>query len=254
MVETVVNYKPQYIIDRHGKRTRFRFDRKTTDFFRDEEGNPLPAPDGQPYLVRGRFVRDNKYRLIPDRHGKPFRLWRSPLDPKLNEGRKAWEGIKNPDDIWNAIRHAGEITGSTGAPPLQPIETRLIMLQSGMRAPMGVKIKGPDQETIDEIGRQIEGYLREVPSIDAQTVNSDRLLGKPYLEIDIDREAIARYGIKVRQVQNVIESAIGGRTITTTVEGRERYPVRVRYVRELRDNIEALERTLVPAPDGAQIP
>ena len=83
---------------------------------------------------------------------------------------------------------------------------------------------------------------------------ADRVIGKPYLEIDIDRRAIARYGISVRRVQDVIEVAIGGKRLTTTVEGRERYGVRVRYLRELRDNLEALPRILIPAPDGTQVP
>jgi len=85
-------------------------------------------------------------------------------------------------------------------------------------------------------------------------VIADRIVGKPYLEIHIDRHAIARYGIHLRKVQDVIEVAVGGKRVTTTVEGRERYPVRVRYMRELRDQIESLGRILVPAPDGTQIP
>jgi len=93
-----------------------------------------------------------------------------------------------------------------------------------------------------------------VPSIEPSAVFADRIVGKPYLEIEIDRRAIARYGIHVGRVQNVIEVAIGGKRITTTVEGRERYPVRVRYMRELRDTIEALGRILVPAPDGTHVP
>jgi len=119
---------------------------------------------------------------------------------------------------------------------------------------MGVKITGPDLKTIEQVGLDIERLLKEVPLVDPATVFADRILGKPYLEIDIDRAAAARYGISIRRVQDVIEVAIGGRPITRTVEGRERYPVRVRYMRELRDRIEALGGILVPAPDGTQIP
>jgi Cu(I)/Ag(I) efflux system membrane protein CusA/SilA len=119
---------------------------------------------------------------------------------------------------------------------------------------MGVKVKGPDLETIEKVGLQIERFLKEVPSVEASAVLADRIVGKPYLEIDINREASARYGVHIRKVQDVIEVAIGGRRITTTVEGRERYPVRVRYQRELRDQIEQLGRILVPAADGSQIP
>ena len=126
--------------------------------------------------------------------------------------------------------------GTTSAPKLQPIAARIVMLQSGMRAPMGVKVKGPDLETIERVGFDIERLLKQVPSVEPEAVFADRIVGKPYLEIDIDREAIARYGIHIRQVQDVIEVAIGGKPLTTTVEGRERYPVRVRYQRELRNS------------------
>ncbi|MCK6620128.1 MAG: efflux RND transporter permease subunit [Calditrichaceae bacterium] len=254
MFETVINYKPQYLSDRAGRRLTFRHDPDSSDFFRDEAGNPLPAPDGQPYRVRGKFARDENGALIPETGGKPFRLWRPALDPALNPGRAAWPGVKTPDDIWDEIVRAGQIPGTTSAPRLQPIAARIVMLQSGMRAPMGVKVKGPDLPTIEAVGLEIERLLKEVPSIDPAAVIADRIIGKPYLEIRIDREAIARYGVMLQQVQEVIEVAIGGRPITTTVEGRERYPVRVRYPRELRNTIESLGRILVPAPGGAQIP
>jgi Cu(I)/Ag(I) efflux system membrane protein CusA/SilA len=146
------------------------------------------------------------------------------------------------------------IPGTTTAPKLQPIMARIVMLQSGMRAPMGVKVRGPDLETIERVGFQIEQYLKEVEEIEPATVVADRIVGKPYLEINIDRRAIARYGIHIRNLQEIIEVAIGGKPLTTTIEGRERYSVRVRYLRELRDNLEALGEILVPAADGAQIP
>ncbi len=254
MIETVIIYKPEFLIDQEGSRLRFRFDPDEDDFFRSENGTPTPAPDGKPYRVRGRFLRDDDNRLIPDSDGKPFRLWRPPLDTDLNDDQKAWDGIKKPDDIWEAIVKAAEIPGTTSAPRLQPIAARIVMLQSGMRAPMGVKVKGPNLETIQKVGFQIERFLKEVPLIEPATVIADRIIGKPYLEIEIDRQSIARYGVMLSQVQEVIEIAIGGKPITTTVEGRERYPVRVRYPRELRDSIEALGNILIPTPDGSQIP
>ena len=217
MVETIINYKPEYISDKDGHHIRFQYDKKT-----------------------GTFVRDKNGELIPDRHGKPFRQWR--------------DRIKNPDDIWDEIVKAGQIPGTTSAPKLQPIATRIIMLQSGMRAPMGVKVKGPDLDTIEQVGLEIERLLKDVPGVEPTAVFADRIVGKPYIEIDIDRDATARYGIKIRKIQDVIEVAIGGKRITTTVEGRERYGVRVRYVRELRDQIESLGKILVPAANGPQIP
>lgn len=254
MIETVINYKPQYIVDRNGKHLRFRFDPDETDYYRDEEGNMVPAGDGKPYIVQGRFERDEKGRLISDDKGMPFRLWRPSLNPDLNDNRESWPGIQTPDDIWDKITEVTAIPGVTSAPKLQPIIARIVMLQSGMRAPMGVKIKGPDLETIERVGFQMERYLKEVGSIEPATVVADRIVGKPYLEIKIDRRAIARYGIKLKQIQNLIEVAIGGKRITTTVEGRERFPVRVRYLRELRDSIESLGKILIPASNGAQIP
>ncbi|MHC4194664.1 MAG: efflux RND transporter permease subunit [Planctomycetota bacterium] len=204
MVETVINYKSEYVVDKNGRRMRFKYDRKA-----------------------GKFVRDENGQLIPDKQGRPYRQWRNHID--------------NPDDIWNEIIKAGQIPGTTSAPKLQPIAARIVMLQSGMRAPMGIKIKGPDLDTIERLGLQLESLLKEVPSVESSAVIADRIVGKPY-------------GISIRKIQDVIEVAIGGRRITTTVEGRERYPVRVRYARELRDQIETLGRILVPSANGAQIP
>ncbi|MCZ6715145.1 MAG: efflux RND transporter permease subunit [Deltaproteobacteria bacterium] len=172
--------------------------------------------------------------------GKRVRQWRS--------------HIRNSDDIWNEILSAARLLGTTSAPKLQPIATRLVMLQTGMRAPMGLKLKGPDLSSLERAGVEVERLLKSIPSIKASTVIADRTVGKPYIELRIDRKAIGRYGLHVRDIQDVIEVAIGGRPLTTTVEGRERYPVRVRYPRELRDRIESLGEILVPTPSGPQVP
>jgi Cu(I)/Ag(I) efflux system membrane protein CusA/SilA len=254
MIETLIGYHPEYLKDARGTLLRFRFHSDERDVFRDADGRPLPAPDGQPYQVRGRFARDAGHHLVPDRHGRPFRLWRPALDPAINPDRAPWPGIRTPDDIWEEITRAASIVGTTVAPKLQPISARMVMLQSGIRANMGVKVTGPDLRTIETVSRDIETYLREVPSVDPQSVIADRIVGKPYLEIEIDRRAIAQYGIDLQQVQDVIEVAIGGKQISTTIEGRERYPVRVRYPRELRDHLDTIGDVLVPAPDGTQIP
>ncbi|MFW5921011.1 MAG: efflux RND transporter permease subunit, partial [Polyangiales bacterium] len=179
-----------------------------------------------------------EYRTKPD--GTRVRQWR--------------DHIRSPDDIWKEISEAADVPGITSAPPLMPIKTRIVMLQSGMRAPMGVRVRGPDLQTIQDFALEIEEQLREVRSIDPSTVQADRIVGKPYIEIDIDRGAIARYGLKVEDVQDVIQVALGGKTLTRTVEGRERYPVRVRYMREERKDASALEQVIVPTPTGQQIP
>jgi Cu(I)/Ag(I) efflux system membrane protein CusA/SilA len=217
MVETVVQYKSEYRTDENGRRLSFRIEPET-----------------------GAFVRDQRGDLIPDEHGRAFRQWR--------------EDIRSPQDIWDAIVEAAQMPGVTSAPRLQPIETRVVMLQSGFRAPMGIKVFGPDLETIDAFGLELERVLKEVPSVQRSAVFADRVVGKPYLEIEIDREKIGRYGLRIADVQEVIEVAIGGKPLTMTVEGRARYPVRVRYLRELRDQPETLGDILVPTPMGAQVP
>ena len=159
MIETVINYQSEYIVDEDGHRLEFRFDPDEVDWAQDAEGNLLPAGDGQPYQVQGKFARDENGRLIEDPDGVPFRQWRPPLDPQLNPGREAWPGIAKPDDIWHEIVEAAQVPGTTAAPRLQPIAARIVMLQSGMRAPMGVKVKGPDLDTIEKVALEIEGLL-----------------------------------------------------------------------------------------------
>jgi Cu(I)/Ag(I) efflux system membrane protein CusA/SilA len=254
MFEILINYRPPYLLDEKGHRQTFRFDPDRTDLFRDRDGLPIAAPDGKPYHVAGQFMRDENNRLIPDRGGQPFRLWRPALDPALNSGRDAWPGIQSPDDIWNEIVRVSRIPGVTSSPKLQPIETRIVMLQSGMRAPMGVKVRGPDSATIEKVSLEIERILKQIPAVRADTVLADRIVGKPYLEIDIDRTAIARYGLQIQDVQRIIQTAIGGSMVSMTVEGRERYPIRIRYPRERRDSPDALERILVPTPAGHPVP
>ena len=119
------------------------------------------------------------------------------------------------------------------------------MLSTGMRAPMGLKIYGPDLETIEQSGKAIEQALKDVPSVIPSSVFYDRAVGAPYLEIKLNRDNMARYGVNVEDLQEILSAA---------VEGRERFPVRLRYARELRDNPEALSMLLVPTATGAQIP
>ena len=217
MFENVINYKSEYIVDANGYPASFRYNADTDTFVRDAQG-----------------------RLIPDPDGRPYRQWRS--------------HIHTPDDIWNEIVQVAQIPGVTSAPKLQPIAARIVMLQSGMRAPMGVKVRGPSLEIIDAVGQQIETWLKEVPTIEPATVVADRVVGKPYLEIRINRAQIARYGLTIKDVQDIIEVAVGGKPLTLTVEGRERYPVRIRYLRELRNDLETLGGILIPTPLGQHIP
>jgi copper/silver efflux system protein len=217
MIETVINYKSEYITDSAGRRIDFRYDRRTEQFVRDEHGE-----------------------LIPDSRGRPYRQWR--------------DHIRSPRDIWDEIAEAAHLPGTTSAPRLQPIETRQVMLQTGMRAPMGIKVRAPDLETLERMAVTLERHVRQVPQVNAATVNAERVVGKPYLEIIPDDVAVSRYGLNRAEVMAVIAAAVGGETVTRTVEGRQRYPVRVRYPRELRQEIEQIERVLVASMDGEQVP
>jgi Cu(I)/Ag(I) efflux system membrane protein CusA/SilA len=133
-----------------------------------------------------------------------------------------------------------------------PIKTRIDMLSTGIKTPVGIKLMGPDLQTLSDLGEQIEAVIRQVPG--TRSVISERVTGGNYIDFVINREAAARYGLTVGDVQDIIMSAIGGMNVTTTVEGLERYPVNVRYSRELRDNLPALKRVLIPTPSGAEIP
>lgn len=231
MFENTINYLPEYILDEDGHRMAFKV---------DKEGNFL-LKDGTSYnRDRDGFQKIRKEQLIQDKNGDYFRQWR----PE----------IKRPDDIWNEIVKVTDIPGLTSAPRLQPIETRLVMLSTGMRAPMGLKVYGPDLETIEKAGIELETFLKEVPSIKATSVFYDRAVGAPYIEIKINRPAIARHGMSVQDVQEILQVAVGGMTLTNSVEGRERFPIRVRYARELRSTPEEIKKILIPSMTGVQVP
>lgn len=230
MFENTINYRSEYILDEEGHYMRFKVD------------------DDNFVLIDGKIFNPDKdvFRVIPadslveDNDGEYFRQWR----PE----------IKNPDDIWNEIVKMTNIPGLTSAPKLQPIETRLIMLSTGMRAPMGLKVYGADLDSIQKAGLIFEKILKEIPSVKASSVFYDRAVGAPYIEIKLNREAMARYGMAVSDVQEVLQVAVGGMSLSTSVEGRERFALRVRYARELRDNPDDLKRILIPTMEGTQIP
>jgi Cu/Ag efflux pump CusA len=178
--------------------------------------------------------------LIPDKDGRYFRQWR--------------KEIKNPQDIWDEIVKVTNFPWITSSPKLQPIETRLVMLQTGMRAPLGIKVKGTDLETIEKFGIELEQHLKNVPAIKSEAVFADRIVGKPYIEVEWDRSKLARYGISIQDAQMYLESVVGGMPLTTTVEGRERYPIRVRYPRALREDVESIKKVLIPTMMNVSIP
>ncbi|MBU2928277.1 efflux RND transporter permease subunit [Winogradskyella psychrotolerans] len=233
MYENMIQYKPEYMLNDYGQRQRY----KVND-------------DGEYVLKNGMSLRaeqseawqslNAKEQLIPDDDGEFYRNWR----PE----------IQSPDDIWNEIVKVTKLPGVTSAPKLQPIETRLVMLQTGMRAPMGIKVKGQDLKQIEAFGVQLENIIKDAEGVKKEAVFADRIVGKPYLLIDIDREKIARYGISIQDVQDVLKVAVGGMVLTQTVEGRERYGVRIRYPRELRANPTDLQQIYVPVEKGSPVP
>lgn len=228
MYENVIIYKSEYKFNTEGKRLKFKVNKE--GLFETTLGNFIPS---------GTKIHTSKL-IDDDDDGEYYRNWR--------------KHIKSADDIWNEIVKVTKLPGVTSAPKLQPIETRLIMLQTGMRAPMGIKVKGQDLAQIEAFGLELETVLKQVPGVKKEAVFADRIVGKPYLLIDINREKLARYGLTISNVQSILEVAIGGKLITQTVEGRERYGVRVRYPREKRTSPKDLEKIYVPTPNGNPIP
>lgn len=214
MYENIINYKSEYKSNEDGHRIRYRFE-------------------------KGEYIRDDLGQLIPDDNGRYYRQWR--------------DHIQSPDDIWQEIVSVTKLPGVTSAPKLQPIETRLVMLQTGMRAPMGIKVRGQDLKTIEKVGLDLEKYLKDVDGVKDAAVFAERIVGKPYMLIDIDRQAIARYGLTVAAVQTQIQATIGGMSMTTTVEGRERYPIRIRYPLEYRNDVSALRNIYMDTPQNGQV-
>lgn len=230
MFENIINYKDEYT-NHNGKPLKY----KTA-----ENGKFITLKNdtlsNDEVLEAGLSIDD----LIKDEDGKVFRNWRS--------------SIKSPDDIWNEIIKVTRIPGLTSSPKLQPIETRLLMLQTGMNAPMGIKIHGPDLDKIESFGLELEKIIKKIPGVKSEAVYAQRVVGKPYIYLDIDRYKLGRYDLTIDDVQSTIELAIGGAEVTTTVEGRERYAVRVRYPRQLRDNPAEMENILITNRKGLQIP
>ena len=248
MYENMIQYKPEFMRNADGERQRYKV---------NEEGLFVLA-DGKLFHNKNTEVSSSKVDnarnngslstisnvsrkdLITDEDGEYYRIWR----PEIN----------NPGDIWNKIVEVTKLPGVTSAPKLQPIETRLVMLQTGMRAPMGVKIKGQDLHEIEAFGLKLEALLKQAEGVKEQAVFADRIVGKPYLLIDIKRDQLARYGISVVDVQEILQIAVGGVPLTQTVEGRERYAVRVRYPRELRATPDDLKKIYVPVEKGSPVP
>ncbi|MDN6290216.1 MAG: efflux RND transporter permease subunit [Tetragenococcus koreensis] len=245
MYENIIQYKAEYMLNENGKRQRYSVNED--GLFMLKDGSLVMNPNRE--VTKSESYEDSEIKdpsfvenqnLIPDDEGEFYRNWR----PE----------IQSPDDIWNEILKVTKQPGVTSAPKLQPIETRLVMLQTGMRAPMGIKVKGQDLREIEAFGKQLEDILKKSNGVKKEAVFADRIVGKPYLLIDIKRERLARYGITIEDVQQILQVAVGGMPLTQTVEGRERYGIRVRYPRELRANPDDIKAIYVPVEDGNPVP
>ncbi len=182
--------------------------------------------------------------------------WYSSWAPEWLQGilRRAWPDHKSTQEL---IYGPGGLDEALRLPGMSniwtmPIKNRIDMLTTGVRSPVGIKIFGPDLKRIEELGVHLEEVLRNVPG--TRSVFAERTTGGYFLDFNLKREELARYGLTIGQAEMVIMSAVGGENITTTVEGRERYPVNVRYLRDYRSTVDRLSRTLVPTMGGAQIP
>ena len=165
--------------------------------------------------------------------------------------RPLWPETISWDELVNEMNESLQLPGQTNAWTM-PIKNRIDMLTTGIRTPVGIKVFGPDLYEIEAIGRRLEQVVAGVPG--TRSVYGERVAGGFFVDFDLKRREIARYGLTIKEVQEVIMTAIGGENVTTTIEGRERYPVNVRYPRELRDEPDKLARVLVPTRSGAQVP
>ena len=230
----------------------------------------------RPQVTRETIVRERFYSDWPGwlqgplqlffpevAEGKIIHEWRTKKIDRFYSFLPEWLKLPPLTTFWPEERYitiqelADDLNAAINFPGLtnawtMPIKTRIDMLSTGIKTPVGIKLMGPDLEVLSDLGSQIEAVVRDIPG--TLSAYSERVTGGNYLDFDIRRDEIARYGLTVSDVQDVIMTAIGGMNVTYTVEGLERYPVSLRYSRELRDDIESLKRVLVPTPGGSQVP
>jgi Cu(I)/Ag(I) efflux system membrane protein CusA/SilA len=182
---------------------------------------------------------------------KPESAWPA-VDIKDDDGKVIAHRKRTPDELTDAMNNVVQIPGLNNAWTM-PIRTRIDMLSTGIKTPVGIKIAGADLATLERIGTEVEAVVRKVPG--TTSVFAERVMGGRFIEFEIDREAIARYGLNIADVQDVLSVALGGMALTTTVEGLQRYTINLRYDRDFRSDLRALrEDIVVPTPTGAQIP
>lgn len=243
---------------------------KTDDWIALDEGSWFYMPTLYPAASFSQAMeilqtQDALIKEIPEVENVLGKIGRveSALDPAPAAMIETYVMLKPPDqwrdgmtaeEIWRQINAVATLPGVTPASPLQPIEGRVVMLQSGIKASMAIRIFGDSLDGLAEAAFAVADELKAIPYVDAATVNPDIVLGKPYIEFDVDRDAAARFGMSTMTVNQVIETALGGMNLTRTIEGRERYPIRIRYQRDLRERMDQLPRLPVVTPSGEVVP
>jgi Cu(I)/Ag(I) efflux system membrane protein CusA/SilA len=212
-------------------------------------GRAETSTDPAPFSMMETVVQ-----LKPDSQWRPKKRWYSAWAPEWLKSaalRRVWPDRVEWDELVAEMDRALQLPGQTNAWTM-PIKARIDMLTTGVRTPVGIKVFGPDLAGIERVASDVEAALRNVPG--TRSAFAERAAGGYFVDLDLKRDEIARYGLSVGAVQDVIMSAIGGENVTTTIEGRARFPVNVRYPRGLRDDLETLGRVLVMTPSGAQVP
>ncbi len=243
---------------------------KTDDWIALDEGSWFYMPSLYPAASFSQAMevlqtQDTMIAEIPevrDVLGKIGRV-ESALDPApaamietyvMLKPRDEWRKGMTERKIWDEINRVATLTGVTPASPLQPIEGRVVMLQSGIKASMAVRIYGDDLDGLSKASLAVAMHLKDLGCVNAGTVNPDIVLGKPYFEFEVDREEAARYGMTTMMVNQIVSAGLGGVDVTTTVEGRERYPIQVRYERSVRQTLDRLRQVSVVTHHGEIVP
>ncbi|MFH1921608.1 MAG: efflux RND transporter permease subunit, partial [Planctomycetota bacterium] len=243
---------------------------KSDDWIALDEGSWFYMPSMYPAVSFSQAMevlqtQDVMIRQIPevkDVLGKIGRI-ESALDPApaamvetyvMLEPRDKWRPGMTERKIWDEINSVATLLGITPASPLQPIEGRVVMLQSGIKAPMAVRIYGDTLEGLGEASLAVAEQMKKLHHVNAGTVNPDIVMGKPYFEFEVDREEAARYGMTTMMVNQIVSAGLGGLDVTTTVEGRERYPIQIRYQRDVRERVDELRQVPVVTHTGDVVP
>jgi Cu(I)/Ag(I) efflux system membrane protein CusA/SilA len=260
-----LNEVPGYVRAKH-----FFTGLKTDDWIALDEGSWFYMPSLYPAASFSQAMevlqtQDALIKEIPEVEkvlGKIGRV-ESALDPApaamietyvMLRPRQYWREGMTERKIWDEITRVAMLPGVTPASPLQPIEGRVVMLQSGIKAPMAVRIYGDSLQGLSQAALAVAEHLKKHPSVNAATVNPDIVMGKPYYEFEVDREEAARYGMTTMMVNQIVSAGLGGVDVTTTVEGRERYPIQIRYERNIRERLDELGEVAVVTHNGEVVP